>query len=168
MNYFLILDEMTDLCSNDLIKAAVGTVKTIFTIIQFVVPAVLIILCGIDMFKAMTSGDEKKTKETQKTCIRRLIYALIVFLIIPILSLIMSAVGSVVKIKEAGTAGATFQNFLSCWDKAGETVSVDNNNNDDVASGSCTCSYYDNGQMYDQGYMDRDACESQRGHFCRD
>lgn len=170
MNYFLILDDMTKLCNNDLIKAAIGTVKTVFTIIQFVVPAVLIILCGIDMFKAMTSGDEKKTKETQKTCIRRLIYALIVFLIIPILSLIMSAVGSVIKIDKASEANNTFQQFIKCWNASGETIQTEDNDDEENenVSDMCTCSYYDDGQMYDAGYMDRDECRARVDHFCKD
>ena len=88
MNLFQIL--ATDMCNNTLVSTVIGAVKTIFTIIQIAIPIVLIVYCTIDMFKAITSGDEKKTKEAWKTAGRRLIYAIIAFLIPWLVSLVFS------------------------------------------------------------------------------
>ena len=55
-----------NLCTDDVL-VLIGAVKVVFTIIQIAIPGVLIVLGTIDMFKAMASGDEKKTKEAQQT-----------------------------------------------------------------------------------------------------
>ena len=65
---FQILD---GLCTPD-VQVVVTLVKSIFTLVQIAIPGVLIVLGTIDMFKAMASGDEKKTKEAQRTFIRRI------------------------------------------------------------------------------------------------
>ncbi len=116
MNLFQTLVEITELCEDGgLISTLVSIVKTIFTIIQFGVPAVLIILCAIDMFKAMTNGDDKEVKKAQKTAIRRLIYALVIFLIIPIITLVLNTVNSIVNVDGVGDAKSTWNTFLACW-----------------------------------------------------
>ena len=120
MNLFQTLVEVSELCNDGvLITTLVSIVKTIFTIIQFGVPAVLIILCAIDMFKAMTNGDEKEVKKAQQTAIRRLIYALVIFLIIPIITLILNTVNSVVNVDGVGDAKNTWNTFLACWGYSG-------------------------------------------------
>ena len=119
MNLVQTLVDINDLCADGtLIMLVVSIVKTVFTIIQFGVPAVLIILCAIDMFKAMTNGDEKEVSKAKKNSIRRLIYALVIFLIVPLLKIVMNTVNSIVKIDEGMTA---FQTFFACWDKTGTT-----------------------------------------------
>ena len=95
----------------------VNAVKSIFTLIQWAIPAVLIILGTIDMFKAMTSGDEKKTKEAQKTFVRRLIYAVVAFLIPFIIGLVFTFVGNVLEGADGvDDADNALKDFLSCWD----------------------------------------------------
>ncbi len=136
MNLVQTLVDINDLCAEDtLIMLVVSIVKAVFTIIQFGVPAVLIILCAIDMFKAMTNGDEKEVSKAKKNSIRRLIYALIIFLIVPLLKIIMNTVNSIVKIDEGTTA---FTAFFACWDKSGNTSGslIDGVNNSSV-KGKC-------------------------------
>ena len=96
---------------------AVSAVRAIFTLIQWAIPAVLIIMGTLDMFKAMTSGDEKKTQEAKKTFIRRLIYAVVAFLIPFIIGLVFQFVGNVLEGADgAGDAKDTLRTFLACWD----------------------------------------------------
>ena len=114
MNLFQILEEVA--CEGDILTV-VRAIKFIFTLIQWAIPCVLIVLGTIDMFKAMTSGDEKATKEAQKKFIRRLIYAVVAFLIPFIISLVFTFVGNTLDAKETVDASNTLSNFMLCWNK---------------------------------------------------
>ncbi len=152
MNLVQTLVNVNELCEDgNLISVLVSIVKTIFYIIQFGVPAVLIILCAIDMFKAMTNGDEKEVEKAKKTSIRRLIYALIIFLIIPIIRIVLNTVNSVIDIDGTEEAVGTFKAFMVCWDKdnAGSKgnsysgICRDSNNNEvNVSRDDCYGEYY--------------------------
>ena len=102
-------------CDTTLVKTIITGTKVVFTLIQWGIPLVLIVLCTIDMFKAMASGDEKKTKEVQSTCIRRLIYAVVAFLIPFIIDLVFGFIGNVVADDSAGEAQSTWSDFFACW-----------------------------------------------------
>ena len=65
MEFMQLLDVT---CEGDILTV-VSAIKFVFNLIQWAIPLVLIVLGTIDMFKAMASGDEKKTKESQKTFI---------------------------------------------------------------------------------------------------
>ena len=110
MNLFQML--AINPCTEEL-GVVVGAVKTIFTLIQWAIPLVLIVMGTLDMFKAMASGDEKKTKEAKDKFIRRLIYAVVAFLIPFIISLVFRFVGNMFNDNEASN---TFADFMKCWD----------------------------------------------------
>ena len=120
MNLFQILE---NICTGD-VKTVIAAVKTVFTLIQWAIPCVLIVLGTIDMFKAMTSGDEKATKEAQKKFIRRLIYAVDAFLIPFIISLVFTFVGNTLSTKETVDASDTLSNFMVCWNSSGKNNNV--------------------------------------------
>ena len=63
MNLFQILEEVA--CEGDILTV-VSAIKFIFTLIQWAIPCVLIVLGTIDMFKAMTSGDEKQLRKLKR------------------------------------------------------------------------------------------------------
>lgn len=128
MNLFQVLD--VTLCTDPLVTAVIDAVKTVFTLIQIAIPIALIVLCTIDMFKALTSGDEKKTKEVQKTCIRRLIYAVVAFLLPYLISLVFSFAGTLIK---GGAEDVNkFQEFFACWSDNDYSNNDDDENNDAV------------------------------------
>ena len=120
MNLFQILE---NICTGD-VKTVIAAVKTVFTLIQWAIPCVLIVLGTIDMFKAMTSGDEKATKEAQKKFIRRLIYAVVAFLIPFIISLVFTFVGNTLSTKETVDASDPLSNFMVCWNSSGKNNNV--------------------------------------------
>lgn len=109
MNLFQIL--AVNPCED--LGVLVSAVRTIFTLIQWLIPLTLIVLCTIDMFKAMTSGDEKKTKEAKDTSIRRLIYAFVAFMIPFIVSLAFKFAGNLFN---DNSASNMFTQFMDCWD----------------------------------------------------
>ena len=114
MEFIKLLDVS---CDGDILTI-VSAIKYVFKLIQWAIPLVLIVLGTIDMFKAMASGDEKKTKEVQKTFVRRLIYAVVAFLIPFIISLAFTFVGKMINDESAKEGGETYSNFFTCWKDA--------------------------------------------------
>lgn len=87
--------EGTTACAGvDIPNGIYNLVSTIITMIQIVVPILLIIWGMIDFAKAIIGGDEDKIKAGQKTFIKRLIAAIVVFLVVTIVTLLISLVGS--------------------------------------------------------------------------
>lgn len=66
----------------------------LFKLIRWAVPIVLIFMSTIDLFKAMTSADEKAKKDLGTKIGKRIIYAIVIFLIPVIVRIIFKAVGS--------------------------------------------------------------------------
>ena len=101
MNLLQILGTVDkDLC-RDYIKI-VGIVKGAIKLICYAIPIIIIILTVIDVAKVATAGnvDDKLKKETSQKAVTRLIYAVVVFLVPTIVSLIFTMLKS--------TGGDTF------------------------------------------------------------
>ena len=62
--------------------------------IKVVVPIILIIVGMIDMGKAVTQKDENDIKKTQNALIKKLIAAVVVFLVPTLVTLVMTVIGS--------------------------------------------------------------------------
>ena len=87
MNNLLIL-KMVE-CTEASLYSVFVIVRFILTIIQWVAPIILIIIGSIDMVKAIIAGKEDEIKKHQQTLIKRLISAVIIFLIPLLVSIIM-------------------------------------------------------------------------------
>lgn len=118
MNLFQTLISYSELCSQPNVGTIIGAIKFVFTLIQWAIPCVLIVLGTIDMFKAMTSGDEKETKAAQKKFITRLIYAVVAFLVPFIISLVFTFVGNMIKDDSTADANNAVKSFFACWNSA--------------------------------------------------
>lgn len=68
---------------NDL-SFILNIVKYLFRAMQWVIPIFLVALITFDVLKAMIAGDEKKSKEATGKAVKRIMYAVIIFLL-PIL-----------------------------------------------------------------------------------
>ncbi|MBP3765748.1 MAG: hypothetical protein J6G98_01010 [Bacilli bacterium] len=73
--------------------------------IQIFIPIVLIVLGMLDMGKAVMSNDEKVMKENQNKLIKRVIYAVLVFLVVAIVKTVVSMVANVSKDDSAAESG---------------------------------------------------------------
>ena len=82
-------------CPFDVPSGISKLVHLIIVIIQVVVPILLIIWGMLDFAKAVIGGDEDKVKAGQKIFIKRLIAAILVFLIVTIVQLLINAVASI-------------------------------------------------------------------------
>ena len=115
MDLFRVMQVMADLTeAGDPACKGIGFLVRIikngvFPILQIGIPIVLIVFGTIDLGKAVISSDDKQVKEAQSKLIKRCIYAVLVFFIVTIVSVITSMVAGVV---EADT-GIT--SWLNCW-----------------------------------------------------
>lgn len=96
----------------DAILTMIYYVKLVLRILQIAVPIGLILFGTIDMAKAVIAGDEKKMKEAQKPFIKRIVSAIIVFLIPYIVSVVVGLVTS-------------NGDYKGCWDAAEKAQSFD-------------------------------------------
>lgn len=97
------------------IAEVVGLAKMVIKVLQIAVPIGLIVMGTIDMAKAVIAGDEKKMKEAQKPFIKRIIAAIIVFLIPIIVNMVLSFV----------TTGNS--EWIDCWNKSEWNGAIDVN-----------------------------------------
>ena len=74
------------------ILTIVGIIKTVVTYIKWGVPILLILFGTIDLAKAVIAGKEDEMKKAQNTFIKRLIYAIAVFLVVTLVSFVMGIV----------------------------------------------------------------------------
>lgn len=100
-----------DTDTNDSFVAILGVVRLAVRILQILVPIALILWGTIDIGKAVIAGDEKKMKEAQKPFVKRVIAAIIVFLIPFLVTLIMNYF--------------TDGEWHNCWDAAKTAGKID-------------------------------------------
>lgn len=93
------------------LKPVISLLKAVVNIIQWGIPFVLIIYGMLDLGKAVIAGEEKEMKVAQKTLIRRVIYAIAVFLVVTLVLFVMRIVSN-----NADTD--TENNWYTCWKKA--------------------------------------------------
>lgn len=109
---FLANKTASSVCTGG-IAEVVGLAKMVIKVLQLVVPIGLIIMGTIDMAKAVIAGDEKKMKEAQKPFIKRIIAAVIVFLIPIIVNMVLSFV----------TTGNS--EWIDCWNNSEWNGAID-------------------------------------------
>ena len=112
---FLANKTASSVCTGG-IASVVGLAKMVIKVLQLVVPIGLIIMGTIDMAKAVIAGDEKKMEEAQKPFIKRIIAAVIVFLIPIIVNMVLSFV----------TTGNS--DWIDCWNSAEWNGAIDVSN----------------------------------------
>ena len=104
---FLAKDASTA-CINDSLLNIMRLVRLIIKVLQIAVPVGLILMGTIDMAKSVIAGDEKKIKEAQKPFVKRIVAAIIVFLIPYIVNIAINLVVS------------DASDWRNCWNTAGK------------------------------------------------
>ena len=66
--------------------------KGIMPIVQIFIPILLIVFGTVDLGKAVISSDEKEVKQAQSRLIKRCIYAVAIFLVVTLVTVIMNIV----------------------------------------------------------------------------
>ena len=133
MSFFQIIASYK--CSNAM-GTLVNAIQTVLNIIRWAIPIVLIILGSIDMFKGMTSGDDKEAEKAKKTFIRRLVYAVVAFLIPTLVTFSFDIVANITKDEQLNREELRQGNFFECWYQSNSqsNSAVDTNDyNDGIA-----------------------------------
>ena len=108
MNLFNTLDYCADVFAGGIPTGIGNLVHLAVVAIQIVVPVLLIIWGMLDFAKAIIGQDEDKIKAAQKVFVKRLIAALVVFLIVTIVQLAIRLAASV------GGEGNNAENAWQC------------------------------------------------------
>ncbi len=108
MNLFQILAGCEGL------EGVISVIKTILNVLRWIIPVTLIIYGTVDMFKAMTKEKEEDQKKIRETFIRRLIYAIVAFMIPLIVTWVFGLAGNLTK--EFDSQGNLLNaNVFTCW-----------------------------------------------------
>lgn len=97
---------MLEACNG--LDSIVAIIKFLLKIVQWAVPLILIVLGTVDLVKAVMAGKEEDIKKNQKVLIKRVIAAVIVFLVPIIVSILMSWIGS--------------DDWRTCWTQTGDDI----------------------------------------------
>lgn len=86
------IDSTQDLC--DSLRPVLRIVGYVILLIKIAVPIILIVVGVLDLMKATTEKDDKKIKEAQNMLVKRIIAAVMVFLVATLVGVIMRIVGN--------------------------------------------------------------------------
>lgn len=108
MIYFLT---SCSLCNDNAVFSIIYILKQILQVVFLLVPIILIVLVLIDIAKNVVAGKEDDMKKNKNIAIKRVIYAIVIFLVPAIVNLFMHVLYNIVD-------GSSHQSFLSCWEHA--------------------------------------------------
>lgn len=81
-----------DFCSD--LEPIITLLKKVVSLLQWGIPIILILFGMIDLGKAVISSKEDEMKKAQSTLLKRVVYAIAVFLVVTVVSFAMGLVGS--------------------------------------------------------------------------
>lgn len=81
--------------------------------VKFIIPVILIIYIVVDFLKAIFANDEKKINEAKTVAIKRIFYAVLLFLIPTIITFIFKSLGNVISGNELTNAAE----WISCFNR---------------------------------------------------
>ena len=108
MIYFLT---SCSLCNDNAVFSIIYILKQILQVVFLLVTIILIVLVLIDIAKNVVAGKEDDMKKNKNIAIKRVIYAVVIFLVPAIVNLFMHVLYNIVD-------GSSHQSFLSCWEHA--------------------------------------------------
>ena len=86
--------------------------KGVFPLIQIGIPILLIVFGTIDLGKAVISSDDKEVKQAQGRLIKRCIYAVVIFFMVTLVSIVMGLVGTA---NDSSVSKSDANSWASCW-----------------------------------------------------
>lgn len=105
-----ILASASEICSD--LSPVIKLIKIFINLICWSVPILLIVLGTVDMFKAISTSDEKAASEAKSKLVKRIVYGVLVFLIPFLVNLVFEIVGDTIKTDD-GFEDST--SWISCW-----------------------------------------------------
>ena len=99
---------MSDACGG--LLEIVKIIRKVIDLIKILIPIGLILFGLLDLGKAVIAGKEDEMKKAQGTLIKRVIYAVAVFLVVTLVTFAMGLVSA--------------ENWKSCWEAAGGSINI--------------------------------------------
>lgn len=111
---FLDVTEMeaSDFCTG--LSQVIILLGNIIRLIRWIIPMGLILFGLLDLGKAVIAGKEDEMKKAQGTLIKRVIYAVAVFLVVTLVQLVMGIVDGA---ETDDTGELTNDSWLTCWNQ---------------------------------------------------
>lgn len=100
---------LVNLCTNEYAPVW-NVVGIIIKVIWIGVPIALIVLGSIDLGKAVISSKEDEVKKAKKALLNRFLYAVLVFCVVWIVTLVMGAISKI------GINDTDTTSWSTCWD----------------------------------------------------
>lgn len=94
----------------DSLTPLMNILHSVVNLIKWGIPILLILFGMIDLGKAVMAGKEDEMKKAQGTLIKRFIYAVAVFLVVTLVTLVMNIVS------DSGTDIGN-QSWIDCWNE---------------------------------------------------
>lgn len=117
MNNLLLLG---DACA-DILPILRVLRQGVIPLIQMGIPILLIVLGTVDLGKAVIASEDKEVKAAQTRLIKRIIYAVVIFFITTIVSLVFNLVADYSgQDNDGNNVGADADSWSTCWKKAAE------------------------------------------------
>ena len=110
----MYLLETINVCDDASLQPLWTVIGTIINIIWIGIPIILIILGSIDLGKAVISSKEDEVKKAKKAFINRLIYAVLVFCVVWLVTFIFDQVAKL-GLTDVNQENAT--SWKTCWQK---------------------------------------------------
>ena len=113
LDLFQIATTINDACSG--LLPIVRVIRNgVFPIIQIGIPLLLVVLGTIDLGKAVISSDDKEVKAAQSRLIKRCIYAVAIFFVMTLVTIIMQIVSTTADDEDVQLGDS----WKKCWDAA--------------------------------------------------
>ena len=107
-----MINFMVDFCKD--LGPIITLLKNIVRLLQWLIPMGLILFGMLDLGKAVIAGKEDEMKKAQGTLIKRVIYAIAIFLVVTIVTFVRGLVGST--------------DWKECWSNVGKPGVTEPNN----------------------------------------
>ena len=87
----------------------------LFKIIKYIIPVVLIVMATIDIAKIVLNPDDKNKRDTMSNVVKRIIYAIVIYLVPTLVSLLFKILLSQHNPNDYGTGGKAYsESWMSC------------------------------------------------------
>lgn len=90
----------------------INIIQSVLMIVQWAIPIIIIVIGTFDIMKAVIASKEDEIKAAQKMLIKRVVYAVIIFLIPSIVYFVFNIVSN------SGTEGTG--EFWKCWKQSNQ------------------------------------------------
>lgn len=96
-------------CNDESVKGVINTIKTIYNLLKYATPVILIIMGSIDFAKAVVAGKDDEIEKNKKRFMNRLFIAVLIFLLLSIFQLVTNIISS--------SGAANSNSWFNCWNQ---------------------------------------------------